>query len=115
MLGEKLVRHSVTPISSATETNRFSNTSKAMGSMRMRSSGDGRARGDDVGERVEPEPEPGRDHGRGFAAGDHRRPVADGAGHQIGPLEEPRGHERAAETRLPDAVRLGDRWRRLET
>src|SRR5688572_13631604 len=104
MLGEKLVRHSVTPISSATETNRFSKTSKAIGSMRMRSSGRGRPRGDHVGQLVEAEAEAGRDDDRGFAAGDHRGPVGGRAGREIGPSEERRGHERAIEARLPHAV-----------
>src|SRR4030095_5409262 len=103
MLGEKLVRHSVTPISSATETKRFSKTSKAMGSMRMRPSGRGCPGGDHVGELVEAEPEAGRNDGGRFAAGNHRGSVGGHAGSQIAPAEKRRHDGRAAEARLADA------------
>src|SRR5829696_7819994 len=114
MLGEKLARQSVTPTSYATETNRFSKTSKAMGSMRMRSSGPWRARGHQIGGLVEAKPEAWGDDGRGFPAGDHRRPFAGGAWREIGPAEERGRHERAPEAGVADAVGLGRRRRCLD-
>src|SRR5689334_698017 len=116
MLGEKLVRHSVTPISSAMETNRCSKTSKAIGSMRIAAGSGARvARRDQVGERIEAEAEAGRNHRGGFPAGDDGGPLAFGADREIAPAMEGGRHGGAAEARAAHAIRLGPARGRVDT
>src|SRR5689334_4223498 len=123
MFGENPVRQSVTPISSATETNRFLKISNSIGLICMvngpetepshfhlrllRGSvtvplpaaalADQRADSDDVSEIVDAEAEMRRNDHRGLAAGDDGRSLRDAARQQIFPAIDRRRHLPAAE------------------
>src|SRR5215204_6039529 len=101
MLGENPVRQSVTPISSAIDTNMFLKISNSIGSMCMVPSSGAfkglarpllrahrRADGDHVTELIDTEHESRRHHRSCLASGDHRGPGTSGTGAELFPPVE---------------------------